>query len=579
MTPKAGEVLVRMYGQGVGDCFLLAFPRAGARRAARKTAGTKTAAKSAAKTAARPVYVVIDCGVIGPTPKGAERMRTIVGDIRDSTGGRVDLLVLTHEHMDHVSGFLENQALDIWQNEIEVGAMWLAWTEKKDGGLPDALRSLKERQRLALAQVADTAVRYGLEDRHETTLSLMGFLAAGEVDAGGPGGPGFGFKFYKTVREAWNAAQKLAPEGGVTYCEPGDVRRVPGTDAVAYVLGPPRDSSFLSRLDPDERGDEAYPDRALAPSLERMAAGRSGFNTVAGALLAAALPLERRGQEQADRAKTLPRHDLGDELDAERELANEAAPFDRGFRVPPATAEAAATGAPETYRSFASYHDETNHWRRIDFDWLGSAESFAFQADNLTNNTSLVLAFELPAKAGARAGAERKVLLFTGDAQVGNILSWDTIDEWRPEAGTDPSQERPDIDELLQRVAFYKVGHHGSHNATLKERGVDRMGKKGKLTAFVPSSAIVARRIMGFCHMPLRPLMEALDDRTDGRVVFPNGNVWPLPKQAAEIARRRRTARVTISNVELPAVEKNVDGAMEEIEGTVPLWVQVAIGY
>lgn len=556
MTPKTSEVLVRMYSQGVGDCFLLAFPRAGASASARR--------------AARPVYVVIDCGVIGPTPKGKDRMQTIVGDIRDSTNGRVDLLILTHEHMDHVSGFLEEQALDIWQNDIKVGAMWLAWTEKKGGGLPDALRSLKERQRLALAQVADTAVRYGLEDRHETTLSLMGFLAAGEPDAG------FGFKLYKTVREAWNAAQALVPEDRLTYCEPGEVRQVPGTDTVAYVLGPPRDSAFLRRLDPDEHGDEAYPDRALAPSLERTAAERSGFNAFAAPLLAAALPLERRESAPRDEAAPLPRHDLGTELAAERDLANESAPFDRTLRVPPAAAEGAASTAPDTYPSFASYHDETNHWRRIDFDWLGSAESFALQADNLTNNTSLVLAFELPA---AKAGAERKVLLFTGDAQVGNLLSWDTIDEWRPQAGASPSQARTDIDDLLRRVVFYKVGHHGSHNATLKERGVERMGRKGKLTAFVPSSAIVARTIMGWCHMPLRPLMEALHEKTGGRVVFPNGNVWPLPTTDAEIRRARRTARVTVSQVELPAVEKKVNGVMEEIEGTVRLWVQVGIGY
>jgi hypothetical protein len=27
----------------------------------------------------------------------------------------------------------------------------------------------------------------------------------------------------------------------------------------------------------------------------------------------------------------------------------------------------------------------------------------------------------------------------------------------------------------LKRTNFYKVGHHGSHNATLKEHGVDQM--------------------------------------------------------------------------------------------------------
>ena len=54
-------------------------------------------------------------------------------------------------------------------------------------------------------------------------------------------------------------------------------------------------------------------------------------------------------------------------------------------------------------------------WRRIDGDWAAGAAAFALQLDSDTNNTSLALAFELP---GGR------VLLFPGDAQVGNWESW-----------------------------------------------------------------------------------------------------------------------------------------------------------
>ena len=41
---------------------------------------------------------------------------------------------------------------------------------------------------------------------------------------------------------------------------------------------------------------------------------------------------------------------------------------------------------------------------------------FALKIDNDVNNTSLALALEL---------ADKRVLLFPGDAQVGNWLSWD----------------------------------------------------------------------------------------------------------------------------------------------------------
>ena len=79
--PAADQVRIRMYGQGLGDCFLLAFPRMPA-------------------DANRPVYVLIDCGVIGGSPGGQQAMREIVTDIKQSTGGHLELLVITHEHCD-----------------------------------------------------------------------------------------------------------------------------------------------------------------------------------------------------------------------------------------------------------------------------------------------------------------------------------------------------------------------------------------------------------------------------------------------------------------------------------------------
>src|SRR5687767_2587588 len=86
--PNPGQAFIRMYGQGVGDCFLLVFPR------------------SEGDAVQRPFSVVIDCGVIGGTPGGTERMRQVVKDIKASTldpavkdragnpMGHVDLLVI-----------------------------------------------------------------------------------------------------------------------------------------------------------------------------------------------------------------------------------------------------------------------------------------------------------------------------------------------------------------------------------------------------------------------------------------------------------------------------------------------------
>jgi hypothetical protein len=91
-------------------------------------------------------------------------------------------------------------------------------------------------------------------------------------------------------------------------------------------------------------------------------------------------------------------------------------------------------------------------WRRIDQDWLYSAEDLALVLNKGINNTSLVLAFELP--------TTKKVLLFIGDAQRGNWISW-TQGSWKN------GQESISVRDLMSRTVLYKVGHHGSHNATL----------------------------------------------------------------------------------------------------------------
>src|SRR5260370_10908492 len=75
-------VTIRMYCQGLGDCFLLTFP----------------AAKGKA-----PVRVLIDCGVLQHTPGEAPKMKAVADHLRKDTGGDVDLPVLTHQHWGHLA--------------------------------------------------------------------------------------------------------------------------------------------------------------------------------------------------------------------------------------------------------------------------------------------------------------------------------------------------------------------------------------------------------------------------------------------------------------------------------------------
>ena len=99
-------------------------------------------------------------------------------------------------------------------------------------------------------------------------------------------------------------------------------------------------------------------------------------------------------------------------------------------------------------------------WRRIDSDWLELVRrTMALQLDSATNNTSLALAIQTE---------DGRVLLFAADAQVGNWLSWQDL-KWQVDG---KEVTGPD---LLRRTVLYKTGHHGSHNATLQEKGLEQM--------------------------------------------------------------------------------------------------------
>ena len=58
------------------------------------------------------------------------------------------MVVATHEHKDHVSGF--NQARGVFNNDFEFGAVWLGWTENL--GKPE-IKKIKETRKKAIAKL------------------------------------------------------------------------------------------------------------------------------------------------------------------------------------------------------------------------------------------------------------------------------------------------------------------------------------------------------------------------------------------------------------------------------------------
>src|SRR5688572_26042848 len=115
LIPPEGSVAVRMYRIGHGDCFLLAFPRKGG---------------------GPPVYVLIDCGY-KPGSQGAKyinnKIEDVINDIGQSTGDTLDLVLITHEHQDHLNAVWKQNKP--YFDRFTIKEAWLAWTEKPNDAL------------------------------------------------------------------------------------------------------------------------------------------------------------------------------------------------------------------------------------------------------------------------------------------------------------------------------------------------------------------------------------------------------------------------------------------------------------
>jgi beta-lactamase superfamily II metal-dependent hydrolase len=407
-----------------------------------------------------PRYMLIDCGVIIGTPNGANRLRAVANDIKTATDGCIHYLVATHEHWDHLSGF--QYARGIF-DDMEFKEAWFAWTENPEHPLANKLRKKREIALQALSTVVNQ-LRGVNNHRADYLERLLGFY--GDLAATGLRGTSGQLKYIqeKAVR--------------IRYLRPGESAILPEelSGMSFYVLGPPENERLLSRSAPSGEEGEVY---------ERPEA----LNAAAG-FYAAVLA----GED----AQKIP-FQIGD-------LFERSLPFERvdGISINAAANHELFSNFFTQYYGFSDISDEGQGmpWRRIDYDWLGVAENLALHLDNDTNNTSLVLAIKTPA---------RNVLLFPGDAQVGNWLSWHSL-SWKDEEG-----DMITTADLLERTVLYKVGHHGSHNATLRDKGLEMMVSPD-LVAMIPVHTEHAEKRNW--SMPFPTLLERLSEKTRGRILF-----------------------------------------------------------
>lgn len=219
-------VRVRMYRQGLGDCFLITFDVGGNEK-----------------------HMLIDCGTLGATTTGIK-----IGDVMKhvaattdptSKKGKLEVLVATHAHKDHVSGFLSEQAT---LANFKIENVWMGWTEDPADALARKLGNTARALRAAIAGASavpqmsqdQKANLTGMAEFEGATLQPDGSLAMGD-----------------TIAAALDVVRKFKG-AALTYQKPGgpaiELPSIPGFRF--YVLGPPYDADKLSNM--DRNRDELY---------------------------------------------------------------------------------------------------------------------------------------------------------------------------------------------------------------------------------------------------------------------------------------------------------------------------------
>src|SRR5262249_22719924 len=101
---RIDRVVIRMYRIGTGDCFTAKFLK-----------GDKVSFK-----------MMIDCGCWSGTK---DVLKPYLKELKKDVEDRVDVLVVTHEHKDHVLGFERGKDL-FTDGDFRAERIWMAWTEK-----------------------------------------------------------------------------------------------------------------------------------------------------------------------------------------------------------------------------------------------------------------------------------------------------------------------------------------------------------------------------------------------------------------------------------------------------------------
>jgi hypothetical protein len=495
---KITNAVVRMYRMGTGDCFIIKF----------------FAGKVNTFT------MMIDCGTWQGTKK---EIATYVNDLKVYTGNKIDLLVVTHEHKDHVYGF--DACKELFTNNFEIKKIWMAWTENDnpasagdslDDKVKDWKREHGQRKKALNIAAEQFTTLFATEEKKQEAQNSPRGMAAFQLNYANSLNQfaelqfsARGADYVGSLEGMRIAKEELKPVEGITYYHPGQIiENIENAEGIRfYVLGPPTSIDSIKT----ESG----------PVGETFSHSHNNSKTDNDAFATALLNLG---------ASQLPASVL---------------PFDESYIM-------------ENQQELYSNPDEA--WRTIEHDWLNSAGALALRMNSATNNLSLALAIEF-----IDTG---RVMLFPGDAEYGSWASWHDIN-W-PTKGKDGKTHL--TEDLLNRTVFYKVAHHLSHNGTAKKRGVEMMKDK----ALIAMATLDYDRISdGWTGtMPNRDLVSDLLTRTKGRLIIMNENGLFTDQTTKKKTLHEKIEEVR-SQLMSPAEQKNFKNSMEKDEQE--LYIQISI--
>ncbi len=370
---------IRAYQMGFGDCFLLSF--------AYSDASTR--------------HILIDFGSTGMPDKTKFSLEDVAADIALQCGGALDIVVATHRHKDHISGFAtaaDGKGSGDVIRGLKPKCVIQPWTEAPDApegwSGPDGPESAKSFA------------------AHQTSLENMHAVAQAVVD--------------RLDREdgfdpRWPLADRLR------FVGEDNIKNVSAVKNLMTMAGAAKNNIYvyhgchldLAAILPNVTVHVLGP-----PTLQQSASIKTFAKSSADYWFKAQQLATLAASEGVAKSKTSMLFPGLEKADTFRQ-----------------------TKLPTEMRWVAE---------RIDFAEQDQMLGIVTALDNVMNNTSVILLFE----------AGKKKLLFPGDAQLEN---WSYA-------------LQSDMADLLNDVDLYKVGHHGSLNATPKSMW-QRFKKRGKANA------------------------------------------------------------------------------------------------